>query len=142
MSENHLGRFSQDVAVGAHRWHADEPASLGGGDTGPTPYQLLSASLGACTTMTLRIYADRKGWPLEHVAATIRHDKIHAEDCADCETRKARIDRFDRTISLKGPLNDHQRKSLLAIADKCPVHRTLHSSVLVDTQLDETPQQE
>ena len=129
------GRFAQDMLVGGHRLRADEPLAIGGDDSGPGPYDLLLAGLGACTSMTVRMYADRKGWPLERVAVTLRHDKIHAQDCADCETREGKLDRIERALSLGGPLDDEQRRRLLEIADKCPVHRTLHSEVLIETAL-------
>ena len=129
--------FATDVAVrGLHRFRADEPPSVGGTDTGPTPYELVSAGLGACTVMTVRMYADRKGWPLEGVEAHVRHGKIHAKDCASCETETGRIDRFERTIRLLGPLDDTQRARLLEIADRCPVHRTLHNEVEILTHAD------
>jgi putative redox protein len=122
-------RFAQDIAVGAHALRADEPRSLGGDDTGPTPYGLLLAALGACTAMTVRLYARRKQWPLEGVEVRLRHDKIHAADCAECETQAAKIDRIEKGIVLQGELSDEQRERLLEIADRCPVHRTLQSEV-------------
>ena len=128
------GFLSQHVVAGRHRLRADEPTSVGGDNTGPTPYDLLLAALGACTSMTMRMYAKRKNWPLQRAQVTLRHEKIHATDCADCETKEGRIDRIDRTIRLEGPLDDTQRKKLLEIADKCPVHRTLHSEVRIVTQ--------
>ena len=131
------GRFTQDVRVGRHRLRVDEPLSLGGEDTGPTPYGLLTAALGACTAMTLRMYATRKGWPLEHVHVRLSHDKVHAKDCAECETREGRVDRLERAVKLVGPLTEEQRARLLAIADRCPVHRTLESEVDVRTELEE-----
>jgi uncharacterized OsmC-like protein/alpha/beta superfamily hydrolase len=133
--ETREGKFANEVFVGRHVIRADEPVAAGGLDTGPGPYDLLAASLGACTSMTLRMYADLKGIPLERVSVELRHDKIHAADCADCETREGRIDRFDRLITLEGSLDPQQRARLLEIADKCPVHRTLHSEVLVKTTL-------
>lgn len=135
VSENGIGKLSQDIIIGPHVLAADEPESVGGADTGPTPYQLLSGALGACTTMTMRLYADRKEWPLERAAVTIRHDKIHAKDCEECETREGKVDEFVREIKLTGPLDDEQRRRLLEIAEKCPVHRTLHSEVTVTTRL-------
>jgi uncharacterized OsmC-like protein/fermentation-respiration switch protein FrsA (DUF1100 family) len=129
------GRFAQLIATGRHRFRADEPASVGGDDSGPGPYDLLLAGLGACTSMTLRMYAARKKWPLERVTVDLKHDKVHAEDCADCETKEGRIDRIERVITLEGPLDETQRARLLEIADKCPVHRTLHSEVWIETTL-------
>ena len=128
------GRFTQDVAAGAHRLTADEPESYGGDDKGPGPYDLLLAGLGACTSMTVRLYAERKGWPLDQVEVGLKHDKIHAEDCADCETKVGKLDRIERRVKLSGELDAEQRAKLLEIADKCPVHRTLHSEVLIETQ--------
>ena len=125
--------FAQAIAAGAHALRADEPASVGGGDSGPTPYDLLSAGLGACTAMTIRMYAGRKGLALDKVRVALRHDKIHAEDCENCETRTGRIDRIRREITLTGQLTPEERAKLLEIADKCPVHRTLHAEVLIET---------
>jgi len=138
VQETGEGLFTQAIATGPHALRADEPASVGGTDTGPTPYDLLLAGLGACTTMTLRLYARRKNWPLERARVTLRHEKIHAQDCADCETREGRIDHIEREIGLEGPLDDAQRQALLAIADRCPVHRTLKSEVKIDTRLAQT----
>jgi len=127
--------FAQDVSVGRHRLLADEPESSGGADTGPTPYDLLLAALGACTSMTISLYARRKRWPLEHVRVRLRHERIHAEDCADCETKEGRIDWIERELVLAGDLSDEQRARLLAIAEKCPVHRTLTSEIRIDSRL-------
>lgn len=127
--------FAQAISAGVHNLRADEPLEIGGGNTGPTPYGLLLSGLGACTSMTIRMYANRKKWPLERAVVRLRHDKIHAEDCADCETGDGRIDRIERTIELTGDLDDEQRARLLEIADKCPVHRTLESEVKVETVL-------
>ncbi|MPZ61042.1 MAG: OsmC family peroxiredoxin [Propionibacteriales bacterium] len=102
-------------------------------DTGPTPYDLLLAALGTCTSMTVRMYADRKGWPLDHVSVALRHSRTHAEDCADCETQAGMVDHIERQISPEGALGDDQRQRLLEIANKCPVHRTLQSEVSIDT---------
>jgi putative redox protein len=129
------GKFQQDVINGPHRMLADEPPSVGGTDTGPTPYGYLLAGLGACSSMTVRMYADRKKWPLEHVSVSLRHDKIHATDCEECETRDGKVDKIEREIALTGPLDDEQRARLLEIADKCPVHRTLHSEVQILSRL-------
>jgi putative redox protein len=133
--ETREGKFTNQVFAGAHVIRADEPVAAGGLDTGPGPYDLLCASLGACTSMTLRMYADLKGIPLERVSVELEHDKIHAADCAECATREGKIDRIDRLITLEGELDAQQRAKLLEIADKCPVHRTLHSEVLIKTRL-------
>lgn len=129
------GRLAHTIRAGRHRLAADEPVSSGGDDSGPTPYDLLLAALGACTAMTLRLYAERKGWPLEQAAVTLTHAKVHAKDCADCETRAGRIDRIERRLELTGALDEQQRARLLEIADKCPVHRTLQSEVSIATEL-------
>jgi len=139
VAETRAGRLAQMVSVGPHRLHADEPVSHGGNDTGPSPYDLLLAALGACTSMTLRLYADQKQWPLERVVVKLRHDKIHAADCAECETRDGRVDRIEREIEITGPLDAAQRQRLLEIASKCPVHRTLHSEVVIPTRLADAP---
>lgn len=135
VSETGRGAFEQSVTMGAHRLIADEPVDVGGLDNGPSPYDLLLAGLGACTSMTLRMYAQRKGLPLEHVSVLLRHAKIHAADCANCETSQGQIDRIERTITLTGDLDADQRARLLEIADKCPVHRTLTSEVDIRTEL-------
>ena len=135
VSENGLGPYGQHVAVGRHVLRADEPAPLGH-DTGPAPYDLLLAGLGACTAMTLRMYAARQQWPLEHVRVSLRHARIHAKDCAECETASGQLDRIERVIVLSGPLDADQRRRLLEIADRCPVHRTLHAEVDVRTTLE------
>jgi len=123
------GKFSQLVEVGEHRLSADEPTDLGGDNTGPSPYDFLLTALGSCTSMTLRMYADRKNWPLEGVVIRLRHERIHARDCAHCDTEVGRIDRIERRIELSGPLDNEQRQRLLEIANKCPVHKTLNAEV-------------
>jgi putative redox protein len=133
--ETREGKFTNQIFVGPHVIRADEPVAAGGLDTGLGPYDLLCASLGACTSMTLRSYADLKRIPLERVSVELKHDKIHAADCAECETKEGKIDSIDRSITLEGDLDAQQRAKLLEIADKCPVHRTLHSEVLIRTQL-------
>jgi putative redox protein len=131
--ETRAGRFQQAVTVGRHRFLADEPADAGGLDGGPGPYDLLLAGLGACTAMTLRLYAERKALPLDRVTVRLSHAKIHAADCAECETKEGMIDRIERVITMDGKLDEEQRKRLLEIADKCPVHRTLTSEVDIRT---------
>ena len=125
----------QEIEIGPFRLRSDEPVELGGTALGPTPYGLLCAALGACTSMTLRVYAERKGWPLREAVVRVRHDKIYAKDCAECETREGRIDRIEREITLVGELSQEQRQRLLEIADRCPVHRTLQSEVRIVTRL-------
>jgi uncharacterized OsmC-like protein/alpha/beta superfamily hydrolase len=135
--ETREGKFTNQVFVGRHALRADEPVASGGMDTGLSPYDLLIAALGACTSMTLRTYADFKGIPLERVSVELEHNKIYATDCEECETKEGKIDRIDRSIALEGNLDAQQRQKLLEIADKCPVHRTLHSEVLIKTQLED-----
>jgi putative redox protein len=127
--------FVQEITAGAHRLRSDEPASAGGTDTGATPYDLLLAALGACTSMTLGMYARRKGWPLERVTVRLRHSRVHAEDCAACETSDAKLTVIDRDIALEGALDDSQRARLLAIANRCPVHLTLTARIDIRTTL-------
>jgi len=131
--ETRHGRFQQEIAVGVHRFLADEPVEVGGLDSGPGPYDLLLAGLGACTAMTLRLYAERKALPLERVTVELTHSRIHAADCADCETKEGMLDRIERAIALRGTLDAEQRRRLLEIADKCPVHRTLTSEIDIRT---------
>lgn len=135
VEEEGSGRFAQLVHAGRHRLRADEPAAAGGDDSGPGPYDLLLAGLGACTSMTVRMYAAQKQWPLERVTVELRHDKVHAADCAECETREGRIDRIERVLTLEGNLDEAQRGRLLEIANRCPVHRTLHAEVWIPTRL-------
>ena len=135
VSENGRGPYGQQITAGRHVLSADEPRPVGH-DTGPSPYDLLLAGLGACTSMTLRMYAARKQWSLESVTVSLRHSRIHARDCEDCETETGQLDRVDRSIVLTGDLDDDQRSRLLEIADRCPVHRTLHSEIDVRTVLD------
>jgi len=134
VTETGAGRFSQLIVAGRHRFRADEPMAAGGDDSGPSPYELLLAGLGTCTSMTLRMYAAQKQWPLERVTVDLKHEKIHAADCAACETKEGRIDQIERTIRIEGPLEPAQRARLLEIADRCPVHRTLHSEVYIVTK--------
>jgi uncharacterized OsmC-like protein len=127
--------FAQQISTGRHELIADEPAAVGGTDTGAGPYDLLAAALGACTSMTISLYARRKQWPLEAVTVRLRHSKIHAADCADCEQREGKLDRIEREVELHRALTDEQRTKLLEIADKCPVHRTLTSEIDIQTRL-------
>ncbi len=129
--------YQTEIRVDQHSLIADEPIALGGTDTGPTPYDLLVGALGACTTMTLRMYADRKKWPLTEVTVRLKHRKIHAADCSRCETHEGMVDHISREIEPVGPLTADQRQRLLEIADKCPVHRTLHSEIVIDSALKE-----
>jgi uncharacterized OsmC-like protein/fermentation-respiration switch protein FrsA (DUF1100 family) len=129
------GSFRTEILARGHSLIADEPTAAGGGNLGPTPYDLLAAALGACTTMTLRLYADRKQWPLEEAVVRLQHSRIHAEDEDRLEDGDARLDRLDRELTLTGPLDDGQRARLLEIADRCPVHRTLSAGVRIETQL-------
>ncbi len=131
--ETRKGTFQQEIISGAHRLVAEEPVKVGGLDSGPGPYDLLLAALGACTSMTLRLYADRKQLPLTRTQVRLRHDKIHAADCAECETKEGTIDRIERAITLEGDLDPGQRARLMEMADKCPVHRTLTSKVEIRT---------
>ncbi len=129
------GGFRTEVLANGHPLIADEPISVGGTNTGPSPYELLTAALGACTSMTLRMYADRKGWPLEAAEVRLDHRKIHCEDCAEASGGQPKIDHISRELVLEGALDETQRQRLLEIADRCPVHRTLHSEVKVTTTL-------
>lgn len=132
--ESSPGKFTQRILAGRHELVADEPASVGGNDDGPTPYDLLLASLGACTSMTLRMYAERKELALDHVGVRLRHRKIHATDCESCETKDGWVDHIDREITIDGDLDEAQRRRLLEIADRCPVHRTLNAEVQISTR--------
>jgi putative redox protein len=133
VQETRASKFQQIVTIGSHRLLADEPVAAGGEDTGPGPYDYLLAGLGACTSMTMRLYADRKALPLERVTVTLRHSKIHATDCAECETKTGMLDQIDRVIHMDGALDGEQRQKLMEIADKCPVHRTLESEIHIIT---------
>ncbi len=125
----------QTASIGEHQLLSDEPRGAGGADQGPDPYELLLASLGSCTNMTLRIYADRKGWPLHEVRVVLKHSKSYANDCADCEQPTSMLDRIERKITLIGELTEEQRQRLLAVASLCPVHRTLISKIEIQTEL-------
>ena len=132
--ETRNSKFQQTVSIGPHRLLADEPVAAGGEDTGPGPYDFVLAGLGACTSMTMRLYADRKSLPLDRVTVTLKHSKIYAEDCAECETKAGMLDQIDRVIAMEGALDTEQRRKLMEIADKCPVHRTLTSEIHIVTR--------
>jgi putative redox protein len=135
-TEADAGGFLQDITAGPlHHTLADEPTTYGGTDKGMTPYQFLSAGLAACTSMTIRMYARRKKWPLEAIHVDITHNKVHAQDCKTCLTTNNKVDIFTRKIHLTGPLNDDQKQRLLEIADRCPVHRTFENEIKVETSL-------
>ncbi|ART71783.1 osmotically inducible protein C [Mycobacterium dioxanotrophicus] len=130
--ETGAGTYTQEITAGRHQFIADEPLPVGD-DAGPNPYDFVLAGLGACTSMTVRMYANRKGWPLERVRVTLRRSRIHAKDCAECETKTGMLDQIDREIELIGDLDDDQRQRLMAIAERCPVHQTLTSEVRITT---------
>jgi uncharacterized OsmC-like protein/fermentation-respiration switch protein FrsA (DUF1100 family) len=132
--ETRNSKLQQAITIGPHYLLADEPVAAGGEDSGPGPYDFLLAGLGACTSMTMRLYAERKSLPLERVTVTLMHNKIHAEDCAECETKTGMLDQIDRVIGMEGALDAEQRKRLMEIADKCPVHRTLTSEIRIVTR--------
>jgi len=127
--------LAQEIIAGSHRLISDEPISAGGTDSGPTPYDLLLAGLGSCTSMTIAMYARRKQWALQRVTVRLRHSRVHADDCADCDTREATLTLIERDIELDGALDDEQRARLLAIANRCPVHLTLTSKIDIRTRL-------
>ncbi len=125
----------QQIQAGPNAWVADEPTAVGGTGEGPTPYDLLLGALGACTSMTLRLYADRRKWPLEGVTVRLRHSRVHRDDCVNCEKKDSSIERVERTLELSGPLTEDQRKHLVDIAERCPVHQTLRNNLEVHTTL-------
>lgn len=129
------GNLKQDIQLGPHRILADEPVEAGGEGRGPDPYELLLAALGACTSMTVLLYSRRKQWPLQGVEVRLRHARVHAEDCADCETKDGMLDRIERELALEGELSPEQRERLLQIAERCPVHRTLTSTIRIESRL-------
>ena len=129
------GPFEQVLLDGRHVLRADEPVAVGGKDSGPGPYELLLMALGACTSMTLRMYATRSQWPLENVVVRLSHARVYAADCQDCESERAQLSRIHRSIELIGPLDAKQRARLMQIADMCPVHRTLTSKIDIRTEL-------
>ncbi|MFI5614527.1 OsmC family protein [Amycolatopsis sp. NPDC051903] len=135
VSEAGTGRYTQHVTAGGFEFTVDEPVSVGGDGSGPTPYDFLLGALGSCTAITLRMYADRKNIPLANVNIRLKHDRIHARDCERCDTEVGMVSRITREIELEGDLDDEQRAKLLEIADKCPVHRTLEHQIDVQTKL-------
>ena len=135
VAETGDGGLAQYLLDGRHHLTADEPADKGGQDRGPGPYELLLMALGACTSVTLRLYAQRKQWPLERITVRLTHARDYAEDCASCDTRTVMLDHVDRTIELKGALDEAQRTRLLGIANQCPVHRTLTSRIVITTKV-------
>jgi uncharacterized OsmC-like protein len=136
MVEGPASGFRTEVDVGGHHLVVDEPVAVGGTDGGPTPYEMLLAGLGACTVMTLRIYADRRKWPLERARVTLQHRKVHAQDCVECDRKATKMDVVDRIITLEGALDDEQRAKLMEIAERCPVHQTLQSKIQVNTRFE------
>jgi uncharacterized OsmC-like protein/fermentation-respiration switch protein FrsA (DUF1100 family) len=132
--ETRNSKFQNTVSIGPHRLLADEPVAAGGEDTGPGPYDFLLTALGACKSMTMRLYADRKSFPLERATVSLSHSKIHAQDCAECETKEGMLDQIDVLIDLEGPLDTDQYKRIVEIADRCPVHRTLTSEIRILTR--------
>ena len=130
--------LAQEVEARGHRLVADEPREVGGSDTGLTPYELLLAALGACTSMTIRLYARRKGWPVTGVEVRLRHDRIHAEDCADCETESGYLDRVRKEILVRGELTQEQLRRLAEIARRCPVNQTFSREVVIEDAMIET----
>ena len=127
--------FAQEIEIGPHRLKGDEPVAFGGTDMGPSPYDFLLAALGTCTSMTIGLYARKRQWPLENITVSLRHSKIHAADCDNCETKEGKVDRIERDIHLTGSLTDEQRAKLIEIAGKCPVHQTLTSEINIKTRL-------
>ena len=126
--------FAQKIDIGAHHIVADEPVSYGGTDTGASPYDLILAALGSCTSMTIGLYARKRKWPLENISVSLRHSKIHAQDCEECETKEGRIDRIEMEIHLDGALSDEQREKLMEVAGKCPIHQTLTHEINIKTR--------
>ena len=136
MSENVVltykkGKFQHEAQAGNHIWIVDEPQSMGGDDEGPSPYDMILAALGACTSMTIMMYARQKGWPLEDLSVELSHDRIYAKDCQDCETNEGQVDEIHRKITLMGPLSDEQIERLTKVGERCPVHRALVGEIKV-----------
>lgn len=128
-------KFTRRIYTQNHQLVADEPVATGGSDLGPDPYELLLAALGACTSMTIRMYAARKELALDNVEVVLSHRRIHASDCSECESKEGYVDRIDKRITLQGELSEAERQRLLEIADRCPVHRTLQNEILIKSEL-------
>jgi|SRR5215468_10862279 len=126
--------FAQKIDIGPYHIDADEPVSYGGTDSGPSPYDLILGALGACTSMTIGLYARKRSWPVDKITVSLRHSKIHAKDCDDCETKEGRIDRVEMEIHLEGALTDEQRAKLMEVAGKCPIHQTLTHEINIKTR--------
>ena len=126
--------LTQRIDVRGHHLMADEPKDEGGDDTGPNPYELLLSALGACTAITVRMYAKRKGWPLESIEVALQHERIHAEDCAECDTPDGFLDKITKFISLRGPLDADQRQRLMDVSERCPVQKTLQHEVHIESR--------
>lgn len=137
VSSSEKGKYAQEIIAGKHLLIGDEPVAVGGNDLGPSPYDYLLAALGTCTSMTLRMFADLKKIPLEKVTVQLKHEKKYATDCAECENNTAKLDHIERNITLIGNLTQEQREKLLEIANKCPVHRTLTSKIIITTKLND-----
>lgn len=135
VSESGKGRYTQEITIGSHVLTADEPVENGGNDSGPSPYDFILAALGSCTSMTVRMYAELKKFPLKKIIVKLQYEKIYAEDCAHCENSNSKIDHINRQIELQGDLTEEQRAKLLDIANKCPIHRTLTSKIIITTRL-------
>jgi putative redox protein len=127
-------KYVQDIAIGPHALHADEPEAAGGRDAGPSPYELLLAALGTCTAITVQMYADHRQWLLRSVQVRLSHGRVHADDCTQCATQSAKLDRIELAISMDGDLTDQQRRRLLNVAARCPVHNTLSAPISIDTR--------
>lgn len=123
--------YRAEISAGGHTLIADEPAALGGTNEGPTPYDYLASALGTCTAMTIRMYADRRGWPLDEVTVRLAHSRTHQKDCVQCDTRPVGIDQFERSIELSGDLTEEQRAGLIQVADRCPVGQTLERGLRI-----------
>ena len=135
VKETHAGTYTQAVELGRHTLTGDEPEAVGGNDAGPSPYEFLLAALGTCTSITVRMYANLKKIPLDDIVVHLKHQKVHAEDCQNCDDPKSMIDHIDRMLEFKGNLTPEQRSKLLEIANKCPVHKTLTHAVSITTGL-------